>query len=138
MPFLEDYVEIGVDGLQSFQPTEGNDLETATADYRGRLTFITGIDILSGESQDPETLAKAIRNAVAIGSGGRFILATTHMVQHTMPVANYRAIFETVRQLQRDTGASRADIAAGAAGAAKPATEGAARRAAVRSAGRRS
>lgn len=103
MPFIEDYVGIGLDGLQLFQPTAGNDLSDAMNRFGDRLTFITGIDILGGESCDPADLSEGIRAAARVGSRGRFILGTTHMMQYTMPEAGYRAIFDTVRSLQHDT-----------------------------------
>lgn len=94
--------EAGVDALQSFQPKAGNDLETAYADYGDDLTFITGIDIQRGESMTPEALREEILQNVRIGrTKGRFILGTTHMMQYTMPMANVRAIFDTIREIQR-------------------------------------
>jgi uroporphyrinogen-III decarboxylase len=49
----------------------------------------------------PEELREDIVRACRIGRRqGRFILSMTHMMQYTMPLANVRAIFETVRDIR--------------------------------------
>jgi len=101
MPFLEYYVEAGVDALQSFQPKAENDFETAYERYGDRLAFATGIDIQRGESMSPQELRQEILQNYRIGqTKGRHILCTTHMMQYTMPIENVHTIFETVREIQ--------------------------------------
>ena len=101
MPFLDDYVAAGIDVLQSFQPKAGNDFEAAYAEYGDRLAFATGIDTQRGESMAPEALREEILRNVKIGRRhGRYILSMTHMLQPSMPMANVRAIFDTVREVQ--------------------------------------
>lgn len=101
MPFLEHYVQAGVDALQSFQPQAGNDFAAAYEQMGDRLAFATGIDIQRGEWMTPQELRDDILRSYQIGrSKGRHILSTTHMMQYTMPPQNLRAILQTVREIQ--------------------------------------
>jgi uroporphyrinogen decarboxylase len=101
MPFLEAYVEAGVDILQSFQPKAGNDFQAAYARYGERLTFATGIDTQQGESMNPHDLRESMRQCLRTGRrSGRHILSMTHMMQYTMPLENIRVIFEVVQEIQ--------------------------------------
>ncbi len=100
-PFLEYYVEAGVDILQAFQPKAGNDFRIAYEKYGDRLAFATGIDIQLGEQINAQEMRESILNSYRIGrSHGRHILGMTHMLQYTMPADNIRAIFDTVREIQ--------------------------------------
>lgn len=98
-PLLPYYVEAGIDLLQSYQPKAGNDLTWALEEYGDRLGFITGIDIQRGEAMSPDELRAEILHNAALGRGKRFILGTTHEIQHTMPLANVSAILSTVREI---------------------------------------
>jgi uroporphyrinogen decarboxylase len=101
MPFLDDYVEAGVDALQSLQPMAGNDLQGACEQVGDRLAFATGIDVQQGEWMSPRELRADILRSYEIGkSAGRHILSMTHMMQYTMPTANVRAIFDTIAEIQ--------------------------------------
>lgn len=97
MPFLEWYVEAGLDVLQSFQPMAGNNFEEAIREFGDTLTFATGIDTQRGEMMQPGEFKTDIQRFYEVGmSCGRFILTMTHMLQYTMPLENVMAIFETV------------------------------------------
>jgi uroporphyrinogen-III decarboxylase len=101
MPFLADYVEAGVDALQSFQPKAGSDLAAAYEQVGDRLAFATGIDVQQGEWMSPQQLRNDILRSYELGKGrGRHILSMTHMMQYTMPEANVRAILDTVAEIQ--------------------------------------
>jgi uroporphyrinogen-III decarboxylase len=101
MPFLADYVEAGVDALQSFQPKAGNNFAAAYEQFGDRLTFATGIDVQQGEWMSPQELQGDILRSYQVGKrGGRHILSMTHMMQYTMPAANIRAILDTVAEIQ--------------------------------------
>jgi uroporphyrinogen decarboxylase len=100
MPFLESYVDAGLDVLQSFQPMAGNDFEAAFAEFGNRLTFATGIDTQQGETMTSSRLRDDILRYSGIASShSRFILAMTHMLQYTMPPDNVRAILSTVDEI---------------------------------------
>lgn len=100
-PFLEAYMEAGLDVLQSFQPKAGNDFKAAFEKYGDRLAFATGIDVQQGEWMRPQELRESILRSYQIGRRtGRHILGMTHMMQYTMPMGNARTIFDTVREIQ--------------------------------------
>jgi uroporphyrinogen decarboxylase len=99
--FLDDYVKLGIDMLQSFQPHAGNDFREAFAKYGDKLTFVTGIDIQRGEKMTPEELKAEIIENYKIGRAtGRHMLGTTHELQYTMPLQNLKTIFQTVNEIQ--------------------------------------
>lgn len=101
MPFLDSYVEAGIDILQSFQPMAGNNFEKAYTQYGDRLCFMTGIDIQRGEFLTREEYKMEIIQNYRIGrSKNRFVLGTTHEIQYTMPDANLATIFETIKEIQ--------------------------------------
>lgn len=100
-PFLDYYVEAGLDILQAFQPKAGNDFAETYAKYGGRLAFATGIDVQQGEQMSASQMSESILDSYRIGKlHGRHILGMTHMLQYTMPRENFRAIFDTVREIQ--------------------------------------
>lgn len=102
MTLLKDYVDAGLDLLQAFQPKSGNDFEKAYKEFGGRLTFVTGIDIQQGESWTPEQLkADILKSYRTGGRNGRHVLATSHEMQYTMPLANIRTIFETLDEIRK-------------------------------------
>jgi len=101
MPFLERYVQAGVDVLQSLQVGAGNDLVRALEITRGELAFATGIDVQRSAALTPSELEQSIQDAYRIGSAsGKFILGMTHMLQHDLPIEKYQMIFQTVHQFQ--------------------------------------
>lgn len=101
MPFLEYYVEVELDVLQTFQPLAGNDFAKAYAEYGDKLTFNTGIDIQVGESLTPQELRESILESYRIGGrNGHHILGMTHMLQYTMPMENILMLFKTVGEIQ--------------------------------------
>ena len=102
MPFLPYYVEAGLDILQAFQLSARNDFEKAKAEYGGELCFATGIDVQMLERMDAEQARQSIIDNYRIGrEGSGFILATTHMMQPTMPDENIKAITGTLKDIQR-------------------------------------
>jgi len=101
MPFLEYYVEMGIDMLQSLQPAAGNDFRQAVDKHGDKLCFVTGIDIQRGEAMTPDEYKQDILTNYRIGRvKNRHILGTTHEIQYTMPDENLRALFQTVRDIQ--------------------------------------
>ena len=101
-PFLDYYVEAGIDILQSFQPKAGNNFKEAYKKYGDRLCFMTGIDVQQGEFMSPEEFKSEIISNYRTGrTGNRFILGTTHEIQYTMPDKNIRVLFETVKEIQQ-------------------------------------
>jgi uroporphyrinogen-III decarboxylase len=101
MPFLPHYLEAGVDLLHPLQPKAGNDLKTVCGEVRGRLCLATGIDIQRGERMGPAVFRKDILERCRLGqASGKFLLATTHMLQYTMSEANLEAMFGALEELR--------------------------------------
>jgi len=102
MPFLQHYVRIGLDILQSMQIGAGNDLRKAYVDTQGDLAFATGMDVQLAENDSPLEIRKQIENAYQIGmQHGKYILAMTHMLQHTLALEKYKVIFEFLNEISR-------------------------------------
>ena len=99
MPFLDSYVDAGLDVLQSFQPMAGNEFETAYREYGDRITFATGIDTQQGERMSPSAFREDILRYHELAAGGGFMLAMTHMLQYTMPLRNIEVMFSTIREI---------------------------------------
>jgi hypothetical protein len=100
-PFLDYYVEAGLDILQSFQPKAGNNFRESYTKYGGRLCFVTGIDVQQGEQMTAQQLSDSIIESYRVGKiHNRHILGMTHMMQFTMPRENIDAVFQTVHDIQ--------------------------------------
>jgi len=100
-PFIEDFIECGVDILDPLQPRAAEmDHRRIKAEYGDRLCFHGGIDIQHTlPSGTPAEVAFEIRQAVAIlGQGGGYILAPAHNVQGDVPPENLIAMAEAVRK----------------------------------------
>lgn len=100
MPLLGHYADAGLDYLQAFQLTAGNDLAAAVRDYGRDLAFVTGIDVQSFEGRSPGEVRDDILHCWRTGREGRFVLGTTHMLQWTAPVENIGAMLEVVREIR--------------------------------------
>ena len=101
MCFLEDYIKLGIDLLQSFQPMAGNNFQEAYPKYGDKFGFVTGVDTQRGEMMNPEELQEEIISNYRLGkTRPRFILGMTHEIQYTMPDDNVKVIFQTVRDIQ--------------------------------------
>lgn len=101
MPFLEHYVEAGIQVLQSLQPLAGNDLAEACKKVGNKISFITGIDTQGGEMMEPEDFRENIlrNHRIMTASGTRHILGTTHEIQPTMTDANVDIMLKTVSEI---------------------------------------
>ena len=102
MSYLPHYVEAELDILQSFQLSAGNDFAKAKKKFGRDLCFATGIDVQTLEHLSPEEVRQSILDNYRIGrEEGGFILATTHMLQPTMPMDNIRAIVSTLEDIRK-------------------------------------
>ncbi len=92
-PIIPDLVEMGLDILNPIQPNvPGMYPETLAANYKGKMTFLGGID-----TQDllcnatPEYAELSIKNTMEIFDTG-YILSPAHRI-HDVPFANIQALF---------------------------------------------
>ncbi len=99
--FLDDLVEIGLDGYQTVQP-EVYDFAQLKRRYGARLTFWGGISTQTtlpfGSTAD---VRAAVRHAVAtLGAGGGLIAGPTHRITADTPAANVLALVEELKTVR--------------------------------------
>lgn len=92
---LEDFIEIGVDCYQTFQP-EIYDIEKVKKEYGSRLSFWGGISTQQLLVQaTPEQVRKETARIMNImKKGGGYIAAPTHAIAFDVPPANIYAMME--------------------------------------------
>ncbi len=94
--FIPDLIEMGVDLLDPIQPVSPEmSPERLKADFGDRLAFHGGIDTqtLLPFGAPSEVAAEAHRYCEALGSGGGYILAPSHLFQPDVPPANILATY---------------------------------------------
>ena len=101
---MEDFIEAGLDILQSIQPrAAGMDLADLERDYGGRIAFHGSMDIqqtLPGGS--PEEVDEEVRRRMSAAmAGGGFILGTAHNILPDVPTENILAMYEACRRYGR-------------------------------------
>ena len=99
-PLIPDFIEMGVDVLNPLQPTaSGMEPETIKAAFGDRLAFHGAIDnqqLLPHGT--PEEVRAAVRRAVDVLSpGGGYVLASAHIIEPDIPVANVLAMYDEAR-----------------------------------------
>jgi len=104
--FLDDLIEIGLDGYQTVQP-EAYDFAALKRRYGSRLTFWGGI---STQTTLPfgtvDEVLRATRSAVDIlGAGGGYIAGPTHRITSDTPMENVIALVAALQG--RSTGKER-------------------------------
>jgi len=94
-PVLEDFIEIGIDGLLVFQTqATGMDPESVSNEFGGRLVFYGGIDVqrLLSFGSAEEVGAEVRRNARAFEHCGGYIVANAHHGLETIRGTNIEAM----------------------------------------------
>ncbi len=98
--FIPDFIDIGVDVLNSLQPrAAGMDSVELKAAFGSEIVFHGGLDIQGG-------LTGAVRDAVdetrrrldAFAPGGGYILAPSNHFMQDIPLENFYAVYETARE----------------------------------------
>ena len=96
---MEDFVEIGLDCLQTIQPQAwGMDPIDLKANFKGRLAFHGAIDVQGGlQRATPDEVREMVRERIRIvGKGGGYICAPSHNSQPDTPVENVLAMYEAI------------------------------------------
>jgi len=97
-PLIPDFIECGLDILQSLQPqAAGMDLKKIKREYGKFICFQGGIDI---QETMPFGTVDDVKNEVierikTLGPGGGYILCTAHNMQADTPTENVLALYET-------------------------------------------
>jgi uroporphyrinogen decarboxylase len=97
---LPDLIDIGIDGLLTFQTSaEGMDATSIARDFGGKLVFYGGIDVQQTLSFATEAEVKAeVRKLVDLFAGcGGLILSNSHNIQSIKP-ASMVAMLEEARR----------------------------------------
>jgi uroporphyrinogen decarboxylase len=101
--FIPDFIEMGVDILNSLQPrAAGMDSAGLKRDFGKELVFHSGIDIqgaLIGSVQ--ETVDEVKRRIDAFAPGGGYICAPSNHFIGDVPIANIVAMYETAYEYGR-------------------------------------
>jgi uroporphyrinogen decarboxylase len=83
-PFIDDFVEIGVDVLNPVQTCcEGMEPEALKQDFGDRAVFHGGAEKMSGVARD--IVAKAVRAIGALKPGGGYVFAPCNHIVDSSP-----------------------------------------------------
>lgn len=101
---IPDFIECGLDILQSLQPqAAGMDLATLCREYGRDLCFHGGLDIqgVLPHGTPAQVRQHVQRQILAAGAAGGYILCTAHNLQPDTPTANIVALFEAAEECAR-------------------------------------
>lgn len=99
---LDRLVEAGLDALHPFQCLPGNNLEEAKREYGDRLCFFVGIDVQRMPDSTPEAIREEIIRLWRVGGrGGGMAFATANYLMPDTPIANIRAMFDTINDIRK-------------------------------------
>jgi uroporphyrinogen decarboxylase len=97
---IPDFIECGLDILQSLQPqARGMDLAALRREYGRDLCFHGGIDIQEVLPHgSPSDVREHVRRQVEAGGRSGYILCTAHNIQADTPTDNILALFEAYQE----------------------------------------
>jgi len=100
--FIPDFIEIGVDVLNSLQPRAvGMDSIALKREFGREIVFHGGLDIQGGlNGTVREAIDETRRRLDAFAPGGGYILAPSNHFMQDIPLENFYAVFETAREYQ--------------------------------------
>ena len=97
-PFIEDFIEIGVNVLNPVQ-TLARNMEPwrLKRDFGGRIAFLGGFDTQTLLSLGTvEEVKEGVRRLIQqLAPGGGFVFGTSHNIQPNTPLENITAAFDT-------------------------------------------
>jgi uroporphyrinogen decarboxylase len=95
--FIPDLIDIGLKILEPVQPCM--DLAFLKKEYGKDLIFFGGIDTQVMPYISPEETKKLTRDAIhTLGKGGGMIIAPSQELMNDIPIANIKALVETIRE----------------------------------------
>jgi uroporphyrinogen decarboxylase len=98
---IPDFIDNGLDCLQSLQPTATNmDIKRLKKEFGKNLSFQGGMDIQQAlPLGKPEDVRKMVKYAMDNAKkGGGFIICTSHNIQVDTPIENVAALFEAYHE----------------------------------------
>ena len=96
-PLIGDFIDMGVDVLSPIQPeVAGFDARTLKERWGSRLSFHGGVSVTEVLPRgSPAEVRRTVRNLVqTLGSGGGYIMASSHHMQADTPVENVLAMYD--------------------------------------------
>jgi uroporphyrinogen decarboxylase len=97
MPFIPDFLEIGVDGLNPMEVKAGMDPLALKRDYGDRLLLHGGINAVLWDDRDA-IVAEIERLVPRLKEGGGYIFASDHSIPSSVSLENFRAILDAVKR----------------------------------------
>jgi uroporphyrinogen decarboxylase len=99
--FIPDFIECGLDILQSLQPKATNmDIKKLKEQFGNDIVFQGGMDIQHvlplGKPEDVKAMAKYALDSAR--QGGGYIICTAHNIQIDTPIENVVALFEAYHE----------------------------------------
>jgi uroporphyrinogen decarboxylase len=99
--FIPDFIECGLDILQSLQPRATNmDIKQLKKEFGKYISFQGGMDIQHvlplGQPQDVKEMVKYAMDSAK--EGGGYIICTAHNIQIDTPIENVVALFEAYHE----------------------------------------
>lgn len=101
---IDDFIEIGLDCLQTIQPQAvGMDPTQLKKDFGDKLCFHGAIDVQGGlQKATPSEVRQMVRDRVAVmGKDGGYICAPSHNIQPDTPIQNVLAMYETISEYRK-------------------------------------
>ena len=95
---LPDIIACGVSALHPIDPL-GMDIVSVKAQVAGRLCVIGGVDVGLLLTGTPAEVAEATKGRLSsLAPGGGYVAGSSNSIPRAVPVENYRAMLDTVRE----------------------------------------
>lgn len=99
-PFVPEFVEIGIDGLNPLEVKAGMNPYKLKEQYGGKLCFWGGLNSLEWANVD-KVLEEVDRLVPVMKQNGGFIFATDHSVPDCVSAADFKRVLDRVREVGR-------------------------------------
>jgi uroporphyrinogen decarboxylase len=96
--YLEDMIEIGLDGYNPLEAKAGLDVVELRERLGHRLTFCGNSDMRVWERGDPEELEREVIHRLRAAEGGGYVFMSDHSVSSDVSGQTYDLIVKTVRE----------------------------------------
>jgi uroporphyrinogen decarboxylase len=100
MPILDQLIyEVGIDGYHSIDPSAGMNIRLLKKKYGSDITLLGNVDcaqlLVNGTQSEIEEVVKGLIRDIACGGG--YIISSSNSIHASVPVNNFRAILNTVK-----------------------------------------
>ncbi len=95
---IPEFIDMGIDLLNPLQPdAKDMDLQRIKDEFGDKICFHGGVDIMRTLPKGkPEQVQAEVRNRVKVlGTGGGYILCSSHHIQPDTPIANVIAMYDS-------------------------------------------